>query len=188
MNVTRANGHPRASGILAELGTPPPTFAVDGTSFAEAMACLPAGTTIVATDGTAGRFGQTVTAVCSVTADPPSVLFCIREASPLAAAVGVNGCFSVNVLAVGQRNLADAFAGRTLAPDTPYGFDEGWRTGRSGAPVRPDGTAVLDCVLAFRIRVGTHSVCLGHVVATSVGGGEALTYGRRSYGRHHPAG
>lgn len=179
MDLTRA---------LEQILVPPPAgpAPVDGDRFTEAMACLPAGTTVVATDGPGGRFGQTVTAVCSVTADPPSVLFCIRETSPLHRAVGENGCFSVNVLAADQRGLADTFAGRGLTTGTAYGFDDGWRPGRSGAPVRPDTAASLDCVLAFRIRVGTHCVCLGHVVAAGTGGGEALTYGRRSYGRHHP--
>lgn len=186
MDVTQAVEHIRTSGLDARLGAPQATVPVEGARFVEAMACLPAGTTVVATDGPGGRFGQTVTAVCSVTASPPSVLFCIKEASPLYGAVGQNGCFSVNVLGVDQRDLADTFAGRAVPPGIPYGFDAGWRSGRTGSPVRPDGAAALDCVLAFQIRVGTHCVCLGHVMAASAGGGEALTYGRRSYGRHHP--
>lgn len=67
-------------------------------SFVEAMSRTTAAVTIVTTDGIAGRFGQTVSAATSVTADPPVLLVCLFTRTPVAEAVYANGCFAVNVL------------------------------------------------------------------------------------------
>jgi flavin reductase (DIM6/NTAB) family NADH-FMN oxidoreductase RutF len=44
------------------------------TGFLSAMSGAASGVTVVATDGAGGRFGQTVSAMCSVSADPPLVI------------------------------------------------------------------------------------------------------------------
>ncbi|GEB48536.1 flavin reductase family protein [Streptomyces cacaoi] len=41
------------------------------------------GVTVVTTDGPHGRYGQTVSAMCSVSADPPALLVCVTVRSPL---------------------------------------------------------------------------------------------------------
>ena len=80
--------------------------------FIAAMGRLVTGVTIVTTDGPAGRFGITVSAFSSVSADPPLVLACVNRKSPVVAAVLANGVFCINVLADAHRHVADTFAGR----------------------------------------------------------------------------
>ena len=90
--------------------------------------------TLVTTDGPAGRFGVTVSAFASVSADPPMLLACINRKSPAAAAIAANGGYCVNVLSAAQSFLADVFAGRSER-FAPYDFgsadwqraDGGWR-------------------------------------------------------------
>lgn len=153
--------------------------------FLDAMARTAAAVTVVTTDGLAGRFGQTVSAATSVTADPPTVLVCLFKGTAMADALLVNGCFAVNVLAPAQRPLADTFAGRgTVA--RRYVFGPEWRTLRTGSPIHPEVTAVLDCQLHDTVEVGTHLIVLGRVVAALSRPVEGLTYRDRGYGRHVP--
>ena len=49
--------------------------------FRNAMAQLGSAITIITTDGPAGRFGFTASAVCSVTDSPPTLLVCMNRSS-----------------------------------------------------------------------------------------------------------
>ena len=71
-------------------------------TFLTAMARTAAAVAVVTTDGQAGRFGQTVSAATSVTADPPTLLVCLFRKTSVAEAVQANGCFAVNVLGPAQ--------------------------------------------------------------------------------------
>src|SRR5436190_4986272 len=55
--------------------------------FVDAMSRAATGVTVVTSDGIAGRFGQTVSAMCSVSADPPTLLVCINRKSPICDAI-----------------------------------------------------------------------------------------------------
>ena len=103
-------------------------------SFIEAMSRAATGVTIVTTDGPAGRFGQTVSAMCSVSADPPSLLVCIKTTSVIVNAIRGHRALGVNVLRADQRRVADTFAGRKTW-GAPYDFGTArWDTLETGAP------------------------------------------------------
>jgi flavin reductase len=152
-------------------------------AYVAAMARTTVAVTVVTTDGAAGRFGQTVSAATSVTADPPTLLVCLYRATAAAEAVLANGCFAVNVLGPAHRAVSDVFAGRGAVGER-YAFDDTWRTARTGSPVRPDVPAAFDCLLSHTMVVGTHVVCVGRVVAATSAQVEGLTYRDRRYGRH----
>lgn len=80
--------------------------------FREAMAHLPAAVNILTTDGPNGRCGITVSAVCSVTDDPPTVLVCVNRKSAMHDVFSANGRVCVNVLGGDQQELALHFAER----------------------------------------------------------------------------
>jgi flavin reductase (DIM6/NTAB) family NADH-FMN oxidoreductase RutF len=88
----------------------------DRDAFVAAMRRAATAVAVVATSGAAGRLAVTVSAIASVSADPPIVLACINQRSPVCAAIRANGVFTINLLTADQAHVADTFAGR------PHGF------------------------------------------------------------------
>ena len=71
--------------------------------------------------------------------------------------------FCVNVLALGQLELARLFADRSRVAER---FDEGrWGTLKTGAPVLLDSLASFDCLLGQTLKAETHTVLIGLVQA-----------------------
>lgn len=150
--------------------------------FIDGMSRVATSVTIVTTDGDAGRFGLTVSAMSSVTADPPTLLVCINRRNPMDAGIRANGVFGVNALRADQRWVAETFAGRPRRGN-PYDFHAGnWHTENTGAPLLSGAVAWFDCVLIAAHHVGTHTIAIGRVVASGAEPGTPLIYGRRSFG------
>jgi len=159
---------------------------ISGDAFIEAMRHVSAGVSIVTTDGAAGRFGVTVSAFSSVSAEPPKVLVCINRKSPVVTAIAKNGCLGINLLSTGQTILANSFAGLP-AGGTPYDFAAGrWQASATGAPVLADAVRSFDCILAASLDVDSHRVFIGRVVGTSGAPAQPLLYHNREYGRFFP--
>ncbi|MCB2137720.1 MAG: flavin reductase family protein [Rhodobacteraceae bacterium] len=136
---------------------------------------------VVTTDGPAGRFGVTVSAFSSVSAEPPMVLVCINRRSPAVAAIEANGGFCVNLLGDDQAALADCFAGRP-GPLAPYDFaTASWATAESGAPVLDHATANFDCLIDSAYDAGTHRIFVGRVLAALSSTRDPLAFSQRSY-------
>ena len=90
------------------------------------------GVSVVTTEGLAGRFGLTVSAISSVSAEPPMLLACVNRKSPAVAAIDRNGRFAVNVLGLNSKDVAEVFAGRPK-DGKPYDFERhGWEEGATG--------------------------------------------------------
>lgn len=153
-----------------------------GAAFRDAMSYVASAVCLVTTDGEAGRRGVTVTAVCSVSDDPPTLLVCLNHANAANALFGDNGVFAVNVLAERNEGVARAFAGEGKL-DVNERFARGrWRTLRTGAPVLEDALVAFDCRLEDSRVVATHRVLMGRVVAVSEPmAGSSLLYRARRY-------
>ena len=153
-------------------------------AFVKAMGVLATGVTVVATDGPGGRYAQTVSAMCSVSADPPMTLVCLHERSPVNEAIEVNGVFCVNVLGTQHDHVADTFAGRPWAGKDPWDFTCGhWVLAASGSPRIHDAVASFDCSVHDVVRAGTHRIYIGEVNAIESGTGTPLLYAERQYQR-----
>lgn len=156
-------------------------------SFIDAMAATPTAVTLVAHRNSEGLRAQTVSAIASVSADPPSLLVCIHERSPLRERLARAGeLFSVNVLRTGQEGIADTFAGRSTDGFAPY--DESrvaWQTSTLGAPVVPDAAVVFECEVQRFDTLGTHTVFLALVneVLPPRAAKPGLAYCQRDYRR-----
>jgi flavin reductase (DIM6/NTAB) family NADH-FMN oxidoreductase RutF len=157
-------------------------------SFLQGMAEAATSVTLVTTDGPAGRFGVTVSAFASVSADPPMLLACINRKSPAAAAIVSNGGFCVNVLSAAQRYLAEVFAGCSER-FAPYDFGcADWERAKGGWCLR-DSVASFACALDRDVAAGTHQILIGRVLETQraappcVG---SLVYARRAYSIAQP--
>ena len=153
--------------------------------FIDAMSRTVAGVTIVTTEGAAGRFGQTVSAMSSVSADPPMLLVCINRKSPIHGAIVQHRVFAVNVLRADQRRLSENFSGRPRK-GVPYDFASArWTTGETGSPLLTGAVARFDCALEAGHDAGTHTIFVGRVLAASGSAGAPLVYARRGYGELH---
>lgn len=153
--------------------------------FLDAMSRAATGVTVVTSLGELGRFGQTVSAMSSVSADPPMLLVCINRRSPICGAIHVHRTFGVNVLRADQRRLSDVFAGRPRR-DAPYDFSiAAWEQGVTGSPLLVGAVARFDCVLDAAHEAGTHTIFVGTVVSALAGAGEPLVYAGRGYGELH---
>jgi|SRR5450830_880486 len=126
-------------------------------AFRDAMSRLGAAVNIVTTDGVAGRHGLTVSAVCSVTDEPPTLLVCINRNAGAHDVIRQNGVLCVNVLGAHHEQLSNAFGRRGMDVSERYAAGN-WRTLSSGAPVLLDAAVNLDCTVSRVEQVGTHSV------------------------------
>ncbi len=159
----------------------PPSIA-DANSFVDAMRRAVTGVNIVTTDGPAGRFGLTVSAFSSVSAEPPTVLVCINKRSPARDAVLANGKFCVNLLSTDQRWLADTFAGRP-ASGAPYDFNcASWHSSITGSPVLDGAVASFDCEVDTALSSGSHTIFIGRALAVEDESAVPLIYTNRRYG------
>lgn len=150
-------------------------------AFTQAMSRAVTGVSVVCAEGPQGRVALTVSAVASVSADPPLLLACVRRANPLRAAVVDAGRFSVSLLAASQAAVADACAGRS-----PEGPGATFVPGATGLPVVAGAAATFECELHAAQEAGSHTVLVGLVTAAAEGDAEPLLYHARAYGRPAP--
>lgn len=156
--------------------------APEALAFREGMSRLGAAVNLVATDGPAGRFGLTVSAVCSVTDTPPTLLVCINRKSFSHDAFIENAVLSVNVLSEEHQCLSQTFSRRIEGDRFDFGQ---WERRVTGAPCLSDAAVSFDCRVADASLRGTHSVLFCHVLSTSLrqGSSGGLIWYRRNF---HP--
>lgn len=135
-------------------------------SFRQAMRRLAGGVALVSTVHEGVRHGMTVTAVSSLTMDPPALVVSVnRHASAFQALVS-SGRFCVNLLTQSHTGLAGAFARK---PDGDARFANGsWRTGASGLPMLDGAVASIVCRVHDTVEFGTHALLIGRVEALDV--------------------
>ncbi|KEP71124.1 FMN reductase [Thioclava dalianensis] len=134
-------------------------------AFRDGMSRLGAAVNLVTTDGAAGRHGITVSAVCSVTDTPPTLLVCINQNAFAHDAFLENGVLCVNVLAPDHQDLSRRFARWT---GEERFNPEHWATGSTGAPVLKDAAVAFDCKISDVQPRGTHSVLFCEVQASAL--------------------
>src|SRR5258708_32562088 len=106
---------------------------VDAEQFKVGMRTLAGAVNIITSLHGGHRYGMTATAVCSASADPPTVLACINKLATTHAAVAKGKAFCVNVLRAEDWELSTSFSGaqsgeaRFKSPD--------WKRLPAGPPV-----------------------------------------------------
>ncbi|MEU0991768.1 flavin reductase family protein [Streptomyces sp. NPDC005953] len=142
---------------------------------------LPTGVTVVATTGANGEpLGMTSGAVCSVSAEPPLLLSCIKRESSTLSALRERGAFTVNILRAESAGVSDLFA--RPGADRFEGLE--WTTTVRGLPVlHRDTVAHAECTLYDLMEAGDHVIVVGLVLdgAVSTEAMRPLLYFRRSY-------
>lgn len=143
-------------------------------AFISAMRKVASTVTVVTTDGPAGKAGATVSAFSSLSADPPSVLVCLKADSRIARAVSDNGVFCVNILSEDAEEIAARFAG-AFDTTTPNRFEGVDAINTEEGPILPRATA-FTCSLNRTVIHGSHAICIGDVTGISDAGEQPLTY------------
>jgi flavin reductase (DIM6/NTAB) family NADH-FMN oxidoreductase RutF len=151
--------------------------------FVNAMASSAMGVSIVTTQGEAGRFGLTVSAWSSVSAEPPLLLACINRKNAIAEAITQNGFFAVNALDDSHADMAQVFAGRPKSGEA-YVFDDAqWLAVKHGLPLLQGASATFVCALDSFYDAGTHRIFMGRVEEAVSGTVSPLLYHNRRFGK-----
>ncbi|SCW81264.1 NADH-FMN oxidoreductase RutF, flavin reductase (DIM6/NTAB) family [Sphingobium faniae] len=133
---------------------------VDPLTLRQALSCFATGVTVltaIAPDGT--PVGLTANSLCSVSLDPPLILFCIdRRASSLPA---FEACqtFAVNILHLGQEPVANLF----VCKNRDRFAEAEWEQWKTGAPIIQDALANLECEKYDTVDGGDHRIFIGRV-------------------------
>ena len=125
--------------------------------FKQSMRLLAGGVCIVATNNGGEWYGLTMTALCSLTVDPPSLVACVNRDAGAHDTMSATRRVSVNVLSHDHTDLAELFSSSKVKG--PERFDgKRWIEMASGVPALLDALAVLDCEIIRETAVGQHSV------------------------------
>ncbi len=155
---------------------------IDTAGFRNAMARFPGAVTLVTARTAQGaRRGITATAVCSVTAEPPSVLVCLNARTGTCAAVAETGLFAVNLLAHAAADVALAFAGQGgLSGEAKFARGL-WQADAEGLPLLQDAVVALSCRVTAALEAGSHQVFIGRIDGLHLGEGQALVYAQSAF-------
>jgi flavin reductase len=142
-----------------------PALRASGAAFRRGMRALPGAVCVVAANGPDGApIGLTATAVTSLSADPPSLLVCVNRNASIAAALTAGAQFSVNLLAAGQQEVAEAFGGQRIARGVARFAFGGWYRSDAEVPLLSGANAAFECEVVELHDFATHHVVIGGVL------------------------
>lgn len=117
-------------------------------------------TVVTSLDAGGAPVGTTVSAVSSLSLDPPLLLVCLARTSSTLAALRAHRAFAINVLATEQRSLSGHFArsGNAASWDAVA-----HRQGGDGVPLLEGALATLQCELERCVDGGDHEIVVGRL-------------------------
>jgi flavin reductase (DIM6/NTAB) family NADH-FMN oxidoreductase RutF len=155
---------------------------VDAEQFKVGMRTLAGAVNIITSLHAGHRHGMTATAVCSATADPPTVLACINKLAGTHGAVAKSKAFCVNVLRAEDWELSTTFSGAQSGESRFKSRD--WARLATGSPVLVDALVSFDCRVVKSMAHGTHTIFLGQVEQVLIGKkGKPLLYSEGQYAK-----
>jgi flavin reductase len=155
---------------------------VDAGQFKAGMRTLAGAVNIITSAHAGHRYGMTATAVCSASAEPPTVLVCINKLSTTHGAIAKARAFCLNVLRSEAWELSTTFSG---AQSGEARFKSGnWTRLATGSPVLIDALVSFDCHVVKKLVHGTHTIFLGQVEQMLFGQkGKPLLYSEGQYAK-----
>lgn len=130
-----------------------------GTSFRAAMRRLASTVTIVTASDENRRHGMTMTAVSSLSMDPPSMIVCVNQSTFLHDILFSGKRFCVNVLRHDQTEVSAAFSG-AATPEERFLMGE-WIKHASSVDYLVNAQANILCRKVAAISFGTHTIFIG---------------------------
>ena len=147
------------------------TVSID--AFRAVMSRWVTGITVITSRDGERTHGMVASSFCSVSADPPTVLFCADHRTRTYPLVQASGVFAVNVLSAAQEDTFRVFAGWKEEHAEDKFAGEPTVGAVSGAPILARSLAWLDCrVVASYPGGNTHTIFVGEVLGAGLGDGE----------------
>jgi flavin reductase (DIM6/NTAB) family NADH-FMN oxidoreductase RutF len=165
--------------VSAEQAPDSPPVTAD--EFRHAIGHFPTGVCVITTAVAGEGFGATVSAVASLSTEPPMLLVCLKDTSRTLGAVKRRGLFVVNMLEEGQASVAAHFATRDGAKIKDV--DPAGRV----LPRIEGALGSIECEVESMVRGGSHLVITATVRSVQISPGRPLTYYRGRYGGFLPA-
>ena len=156
---------------------------LDSEELRRAMRAWTTGVTVVTAKYQDQQYGMTVNSFTSISLEPPLVSLALRQLTHTHDLVEKSGEFAVTILAAGQQELSDRFAGKF--PEIKDRF-EGVPTETLviDAPLIKGGIACFNCRVVNSILVGENMLFVAEVIAVrGEGEGDPLVYHNRVYHR-----
>lgn len=157
----------------------PPEQTVHPDEFRNAIGHFPTGVAVVTTAVDGEGHGATVSALASLSLEPPMLLVCLKHTSRTLSAIRRRGSFAVHLLAEDQAHVAAHFATREGAKITPPDGET--------PPRVPGAIGAIECEVESMVRGGSHLVVTAVVRRVEMSGGRPLTYYRGRFGGFVPA-
>ena len=155
---------------------------VDAEQFKAGMRALAGAVNIITSSQAGHRYGMTATAVCSASAEPPTVLICVNKLASTHNAVSKSKVFAVNVLRADDWALSTSFSGAQTGESRFKSRD--WTRLATGSPVLIDSLVTFDCRVVKSMAHGTHTIFLGQVEQVLMGKkGRPLLYAEGQYAK-----
>jgi len=138
---------------------------VEPRDFRHALSCFASGVCVITTQNPGGQaLGVTISSFCSVSLQPPLVLFCLGKNTSNFEVYAESGYFVVNVLAENQGDLSENFARQCSNKFQGISFEKT----ENGCPTLPGCIANLECTLVQTHDGGDHIILVGQVNSVQV--------------------
>ncbi|HET9681770.1 MAG TPA: flavin reductase family protein [Candidatus Limnocylindrales bacterium] len=160
------------------------TIGIDAEAFRDVMGRFATGISVITTiDGDGVPAGITVSAMSSVSLDPPLIMVALARKRFITPIVAASGRYAVNILRHDQQALSDCFAHAPVSPGREEFCGASWRPGATGLPLIDGTLGALECRVVQTYSVGDHELFIAEVDALRVAGGDLdpLLYFRRQY-------
>jgi flavin reductase (DIM6/NTAB) family NADH-FMN oxidoreductase RutF len=152
---------------------------LDPAIFRNMFGGFPSGVTVVTAASEDGvPVGLTVSAVMSVSLDPPLLAVCLQNAKFTLDVIQSQGLFAVNFLASHQAAVSTNFA---RGEHDKFAAVDWISSERARVPILHDVRAHAECRVESVIPAGDHTLIIGRIVAGSVNEKVPLAYCSRQY-------
>jgi flavin reductase (DIM6/NTAB) family NADH-FMN oxidoreductase RutF len=135
----------------------PKPAAIDLALLRRVMGSFATGVTVILAEARGDIRGMTANAFLSGSLEPPLCVVSIAKRAHMHAHLTAARCFSVNILAITQEDLALHFAGRPTA-DAPPAFQR-----QGGVPLLPDAASQLTADVTTTHDCGDHTLFVGAI-------------------------
>jgi len=151
---------------------------IDADTFRSVLGRFASGVTIVtACDAQGVDHGMTVSAFCSLSLDPPMVLFCVDHAASMYETLLGHPRCAVSILSSNQ----EAYSRRFADQDNERFDGIAYSRGESGVVLLDNALAHLECRLVAHHEGGDHTVFIAQVDRAEPRHGRPLLYYRGGY-------